>query len=932
MLLSETWLRPSTPKRLLVIPGYSLSRVDRPDGSGYGGVAIITKNSLRSTTLKIPGSGCSESKLESQWALLKLDQGRQLIICSLYRPPRHSEAALLADFTDLEAQLQRILIDYPSVPLVICGDLNYGIIRMLVTALVVSRIRYCLWLHNWRPLPAGDGGAVELQPGRLRLQTKGELGEHGQLDGEYRCMAWMAPIGLASLPAVVTVAHLRQFVARPNATVTALTGGAVLLRCPPPESAPPAEIRFYRDGEALPSDGDSHQLLSGGRLFISNVSSTHAGTYSCVATNSRVRQKTSAPFVTRLVVSSGEQWPKKPPRIVVSPEPVYWAAEGDTVRLECAADGWPVPTVTWRRSTLGARWSDRYSQGVAALTIQHLNVEDEGTFICEAVSEAGAVTAAAEVRVAAPVSVWTSPADLSVPEGAAVELLCSGRGWPPPELTWVFNGRPVPSTEPDPETETAREPESAQQRETGAVSGRELETGTELKSGDEQGVLAVAEGHTAGAQSGRNHVRRRALKFRAVRRQDAGLYQCFGHGATGDDKAAVLLKVEVLLVPPGAPAVYRLPPAVLLVPPGAPAVYPISESAVMLQWQVPPNDGLAVLFFKIQYRRMPRRRHGWHTVDSDVPGTARSFEVSGLNLGGRYKFRVLAVYENKDNKHGPNSGTVRMVRLLETARPPGSPTISQLWPLNSTAIRCSWSYHDVRAAPVQGYFIHYRDAATAGGYSKVTVLGETTKTHVLTALQPATVYEVKVQAFNRAGGVSTFSPIVTQSTRALPEASTDRSTVSGEHPSSGGGPDGVPTSLETVVGGVSGGLLILVVIVVVACRCRSVAATKRRAAMKASGDSLREGNVIQSLRVSATGSESGQMLETNPSLKEISAETKLTEESPDAETSNRGHSRTLPAAPLNNNKCRPGRRRHSPPSDLQLGIEMQSLTERPTIC
>ncbi|XP_043235553.1 interference hedgehog-like [Amphibalanus amphitrite] len=353
----------------------------------------------------------------------------------------------------------------------------------------------------------------------------------------------------------------------------------------------------------------------------------------------------------------------------------------------------------------------------------------------------------------------------------------------------------------------------------------------------------------------------------------------------------------------------------------------------MLQWQVPPNDGLAVLFFKIQYRRTPRRRHGWHTVDSDVPGTARSFEVSGLKLGGRYKFRVLAVYENKDNKHGPNSRTVRMVRLLETARPPGSPTVTQLWPLNITAIRCSWSYHDVRAAPVQGYFIHYRDAATAGGYSKVTVLGETTKTHVLTALQPATVYEVKVQAFHRAGGVSTFSPIVTQSTRALPEASTDRSTVSGEHPSAGGGPGGVPTSLETVVGGAIGGLLVLLVTLVVACRCRSVTSAKRRAAMKGSGDSLREGSVIQSLRVSAARPENDQMLETNPYTQEISAETKLTEESPDAGTSNRGHSSTLPAAPLNNNKRRPGRRRrHSPPSDLQSGIEMQSLTRRPTIC
>ena len=129
MLLSETWLRPTTPNRLLVIPGYTLSRVDRPDGSGYGGVAIATKAGILSTPLKIPGSESSDSNLESQWALLKLDRGRQLIICSLYRPPRHTEAALLADFTDLETQLQRVLIDYPSVPLVICGDLNCDLLK-----------------------------------------------------------------------------------------------------------------------------------------------------------------------------------------------------------------------------------------------------------------------------------------------------------------------------------------------------------------------------------------------------------------------------------------------------------------------------------------------------------------------------------------------------------------------------------------------------------------------------------------------------------------------------------------------------------------------------------------------------------------------------------------------------------------------------------
>ena len=129
MLLSETWLRPATPGRLLVIPGYSVSRVDRPDGRGYGGVAIITKTGITSTAIKFPSSEVSGSQLESKWAILKLERGRQLIVSSLYRPPNHSETALCADFTDLETQLQRVMIDFPRVPIVICCDLNGDLLR-----------------------------------------------------------------------------------------------------------------------------------------------------------------------------------------------------------------------------------------------------------------------------------------------------------------------------------------------------------------------------------------------------------------------------------------------------------------------------------------------------------------------------------------------------------------------------------------------------------------------------------------------------------------------------------------------------------------------------------------------------------------------------------------------------------------------------------
>ena len=37
--------------------------------------------------------------------------------------------ALLADFADLEAQLQRVLIDFPRVPPVLCGDLNCDLLK-----------------------------------------------------------------------------------------------------------------------------------------------------------------------------------------------------------------------------------------------------------------------------------------------------------------------------------------------------------------------------------------------------------------------------------------------------------------------------------------------------------------------------------------------------------------------------------------------------------------------------------------------------------------------------------------------------------------------------------------------------------------------------------------------------------------------------------
>ena len=129
MLLAETWLKPSTPTRLITIPGYSLHRVDRADGRGYGGVAALIKVGITAVALKVCTDPVVDSKLEVIWMTVKLDNGRKLIVGSLYRPPRHTIAALQADFGDLEIQMQYLTINYPSATIVICGDLNCDMIK-----------------------------------------------------------------------------------------------------------------------------------------------------------------------------------------------------------------------------------------------------------------------------------------------------------------------------------------------------------------------------------------------------------------------------------------------------------------------------------------------------------------------------------------------------------------------------------------------------------------------------------------------------------------------------------------------------------------------------------------------------------------------------------------------------------------------------------
>ena len=61
-------------------------------------------------------------------------------------------------------------------------------------------------------------------------------------------------------------------------------------------------------------------------------------------------------------------------------------------------------------------------------------------------------------------------------------------------------------------------------------------------------------------------------------------------------------------------------------------------------------------------------------------------------VGSRYQFRVVAVYSNHDNKHGPNSARVRLrVGSGRALRAPQSvPVIVKVYSISATSIFVQW--------------------------------------------------------------------------------------------------------------------------------------------------------------------------------------------------------------------------------------------------
>ncbi|KAI4892791.1 hypothetical protein NFI96_028928 [Prochilodus magdalenae] len=277
------------------------------------------------------------------------------------------------------------------------------------------------WYHNGQQLTAESGLQFDQQ--QLKI-TRVQVAD----GGIYTCRV-SNPAGQVERTFRLTV-HVPPVMEGPlHETLTHTLGSKVRLVCDI-TGVPVPTVRWLKDGTAIGGEG--------GVLELAPLDFSHAGTYTCVARNSE--GQTQKDFSLTVQVS---------PTILDSGHPAEVSGFlGESLSLECSAEGSPTPHLHWLRN--GVELDSTHSQHIdvsldgSRLTLRDLRAEDSGTFSCVAVSPAGQDSRLYTVFVLVPPSIL-GQADVQVNpvEGSVITLECEVTGTPLPQVSWFRDGQPL---------------------------------------------------------------------------------------------------------------------------------------------------------------------------------------------------------------------------------------------------------------------------------------------------------------------------------------------------------------------------------------------------------------------------------------------------------------------------------------------------------
>nr|XP_026486724.1 Down syndrome cell adhesion molecule-like protein Dscam2 isoform X33 [Vanessa tameamea] len=503
---------------------------------------------------------------------------------------------------------------------------------------------------------------------------------------------------------VMVPPHIVPFVAEEPV----FAGESVQLTCHVSKGDTPLTVSWSFHGKELSSHEGITTMKIGLRtslLTISSATASHSGEYTCHALNE-----------AGLAVHSTTINVHVPPRWILEPTDKAFA-QGSDAKVECKADGFPKPQVTWKRAEgdTPGDYKDLKPNNPnvkvedGTLTIANIQKTNEGYYLCEAVNGIGSgLSAVILISVQAPPQFEIKMRNQTARRSEPAVLQCQAKGEKPIGIIWNMNNKRLePKSDP---RYTIRE---------------------EILPG---GVVSD-------------------LSIRRTERSDSALFTCVATNAFGSDDTSINMIIQEV---PEAP--YGL------------KVLDKSGRTVQLSWAAPYDGNSPIKKFLIEYKRA---KGNWEK-DIDrvlVPGDATEAGVFSLRPATAYHIRIVA--ENELGTSEP-SETVTIITAEEA--PTGMPQDVKVDAVDKHTLRVTWKPPQPQDwnGELQGYYVGYKLASSNKSFvfETVDISKESGKEHHLDIfnLKTYTQYAIVVQTFNKMGSGPVSNEVRAYTAEGAPSA------------------------------------------------------------------------------------------------------------------------------------------------------------------
>ncbi|CAN7939532.1 unnamed protein product [Ixodes hexagonus] len=460
-------------------------------------------------------------------------------------------------------------------------------------------------------------------------------------------------------------------------------GSRSRLLCSVSKGDGPLRFRWLKDGQLLTSvpDGSVQHSDDSAMIKFRKVRFSDRGKYTCFVNNDAAGDNRTADVVVNVS-----------PRINIPPHNTTTRVGGQ-VMLDCVAEGFPTPVVTWQKFGGGGRgFGDlrlnfrSYVLPNGSLWIGDAEESDEGLLRCRVQNDIGGpVSREVSLRVQEPPRFKERFRVLHVRRGETLQAQClTAAGDPPLDFTWEKDYRPLNCSR--------------------------CVTRSNANSSD--------------------------FTLLGATRRDSAVYACIARNIVGEDLTFLQVVVQES---PDAPS-------------GLILTNHTSRTATIL-WHAPYDGNSDILKYKVQYKLERELLNGFGR-EMSVPGGETTATLTNLLPVSMYEVRVVA--ENAFGTSAPGNVTVITTKEEAPSGPPtsvslyttGSQSLKVTWRPPS---------RDQHHGAILGYHVGYRvaDGDESPSFKQVDSRGANSshglETTYLTNLRRLTKYAVTVQAYNGAG-------------------------------------------------------------------------------------------------------------------------------------------------------------------------------------